>query len=83
MGGGDIVSEPLKNKMQLKFFALSNLALTQKILDETEKMYDPFFLSWIGCNERKNHLTLQSLKGIVQPFELGGETTLIRSAVKY
>ncbi len=22
-------------------------------------------------------------KGIVQPFELGGETTLIRSAVKY
>ncbi len=23
------------------------------------------------------------LKGIVQPFELGGETTLIRSAVKY
>jgi hypothetical protein len=24
-----------------------------------------------------------ALKGIVQPFELGGETTLIRSAVKY
>ncbi len=23
------------------------------------------------------------IKGIVQPFELGGETTLIRSAVKY
>jgi hypothetical protein len=25
----------------------------------------------------------QGVKGIVQPFELGGETRLIRSAVKY
>ena len=25
----------------------------------------------------------KTIKGIVQPFELGGETTLIRSAVKY
>jgi hypothetical protein len=25
----------------------------------------------------------QVLKGIVQPFELGGETRLLRSAVKY
>jgi hypothetical protein len=29
-----------------------------------------------------SHSTLHLLKGIVQPFELGGETTLIRSAVK-
>jgi hypothetical protein len=26
---------------------------------------------------------LTEIKGIVQPFELGGETRLIRSAVKY
>ncbi len=34
----------------------------------------------------KHILTIWSkpgFKGIVQPFELGGETTLIRSAVKY
>jgi hypothetical protein len=28
-------------------------------------------------------VNLGGLKGIVQPFELGGETRLIRSAVKY
>jgi hypothetical protein len=27
--------------------------------------------------------SLSQLKGIVQPFEMGGETRLIRSAVKY
>jgi hypothetical protein len=27
--------------------------------------------------------SFRGIKGIVQPFELGGETTLIRSAVKY
>ncbi len=37
-------------------------------------------------NKRKIDVTGEIenvLKGIVQPFELGGETRLIRSAVKY
>jgi hypothetical protein len=38
-----------------------NLALTQKILAQHEQILDTFFLSEIGCIERKNRLTLLSL----------------------
>ncbi len=37
-----------------------------------------------NCYTTPNKVTSKDdIKGIVQPFELGGETTLIRSAVKY
>ncbi len=38
------------------------------------------FLSGVGADEA---FYVSAVKGIVQPFELGGETRLIRSAVKY
>ncbi len=38
------------------------------------------FLEMFSCLKLGPHMWV---KGIVQPFELGGETRLIRSAVKY
>jgi hypothetical protein len=35
-----------------------NLAELRKYCNNTKKNIDVFFLSWIGCNERKNPLTL-------------------------
>ncbi len=46
--------------------------------------YDNLCRSWLYPPSREYEWNMASeiLKGIVQPFELGGETRLIRSAVK-
>ncbi len=50
----------------------TNMTFFRKLRTQTLPLMGAKFKS-------KTHL----LKGIVQPFELGDETTLIRSAVKY
>jgi hypothetical protein len=42
-----------------------------------------FFCELFAFHTNSDTVPFWRLKGIVQPFELGGETRLIRSAVKY
>ncbi len=81
MGRRDIISEPKENKMLLKILAcptgkyhLCVFSLCAKWvkfcpysvnIGTTWKNLRSFVLSWIGCKERKNHLTL------VSPFKSG------------